>query len=712
MKRYCPTCGEGYEASIAECSFDGSSLRATDEADDPLVGELIAGCFRTTDIVGEGGMGRVYRAIQRPIGRRVALKILAEHSRDDVSLDRFFREARLASDLTHPNVVRPVDFGEDASFDVVYFAMELVQGTELDALLDAGALELSLALEVVHQVAGALTDAHDKGIIHRDLKPHNLKLVPVSDGSLQIKVLDLGIARPVDDQRDLTQTGHLAGTPWYMAPEYVREGDLDHRADLYALGIILYEMLCGERPFVGNSAQILLQHVQAEPPSLSAHTPPSTSVPEPVDDLYRHLLTKTPERRCESAREIRERIDAIQRRLDLEPIRCDASPSEATREDFEPWLVETTARSSTNERAEAQAPTVCENSESEIDGVDTLSLDHARRHDDGPSTNASPGSADDGTEAPASSPRRCSSSSVVSASPLEDEDESEARDAASSNDVDGTVVPDDTYRPTQPAPSVDEDDERRREQSTDTSMRRSKHADETRSHTTGTIVLALGMLTGVVTLAIVQFGDTLGTTIASAATAPFATSDSDAEVDARSQRRPSLSSDAGVPTVDATSLDTRRADASRTSDDTSSGADPDGRPSFRPDTTTRRAEPETPSTDREPTHPPDPTASSSETHARGTSSAGSASSPSSLETSTDTREASSSDGSPPPTHDPSSSARTPPPTNRLGSNSPPEQGDPTAPEASDRSTSATETNPTSKESNSSLDTLLDDLERP
>ncbi len=340
MKRYCPKCGEGYDASSVECSFDGSPLRSPEDSEDPLVGELIGGCFRLLEVIGEGGMGLVYRAIQRPIGRHVAVKVIPDHSRTEVSLDRFFREARLASDLTHPNVVRPVDFGEDASFELVYFAMELVPGPDLQALVDDRALDMPLALEVVHQVCGALTDTHDQGIIHRDLKPRNLKLVPVSDGSVQVKVLDLGIARPVDDQRDLTETGHLAGTPWYMAPEYVREGELDHRADLYAVGVMLYEMLCGGRPFVGNSAQILLQHVQADPPPLRVRAPAEIAIPPSVESLYRDLMAKRPDRRCQGARAVRERVDGIRQQCEFEPIRCERSDGGPTIDTFEPWLVD------------------------------------------------------------------------------------------------------------------------------------------------------------------------------------------------------------------------------------------------------------------------------------------------------------------------------------------------------------------------------------
>jgi serine/threonine protein kinase len=294
-------------------------------SDDPLIGATIDGRFAIERSIGVGGMGTVYRAKQLSVGRDVAVKVLrAELTGKEVALERFFREAKTISQLTHPNIVRLIDFGQDREFDVLYLVMELVSGTNLGDLLRQGRLRVALALEVAYQVCGALTEPHAAGVIHRDLKPDNLLLMPVSDGTIQTKVLDFGIARALEtNETTLTATGMICGTPAYMAPEQAQNEALDPRTDLYALGVILYEMLSGWPPFSGTSSlQIMLKHIQEMPVRLRDLLPPAT-LPEQVEELVYQLMHKDRDERPKSAREVRDRIDDLRRAFDFGRVRVE-----------------------------------------------------------------------------------------------------------------------------------------------------------------------------------------------------------------------------------------------------------------------------------------------------------------------------------------------------------------------------------------------------
>src|SRR5690606_16918925 len=237
-------------------------------------GRIIGGRCRLTDELGAGGIAVVYRGEDAELGRAVAVKILQEsgHGRAELRA-RFEREAKVLAALSHPNIVSLVDYGvEDGR---AYLVMELLKGRTVGELLDeVDVLEPRRALHIVRQVVRALAYAHGEGLLHRDLKPDNVFLQALPDTPDHVRLLDFGFAKFVgDDGRDgppLTQAGTVFGTPRYMAPEQLTGANVDGRADLYAVAVILYEMLSGRRPFEGEIRDVLKAKVTQDPPSLSA----------------------------------------------------------------------------------------------------------------------------------------------------------------------------------------------------------------------------------------------------------------------------------------------------------------------------------------------------------------------------------------------------------------------------------------------------------
>jgi hypothetical protein len=278
------------------------------------IGEVVAERYRIEAILGEGGMGVVYRAEHLYLRKTLALKVLlpAWSSMPEV-VARFEREAVAAGNIQSPHIAAARDFGRvgDGSF---FLVMEYVNGRTLRSTLEAGALEPTRALHIVRQIASALQAAHGIGIVHRDLKPENVMLVERNGDADFVKVLDFGIAK-VDvyggaqegPSKALTQVGAVIGTPHYMSPEQALGQRADARSDLYSVGVLLYEMLAGHRPFEGGAMTVLQQHVMGAVPELP--TCSRAGVDPRLGALLRRLLAKSPENRFASATELAAAID-------------------------------------------------------------------------------------------------------------------------------------------------------------------------------------------------------------------------------------------------------------------------------------------------------------------------------------------------------------------------------------------------------------------
>lgn len=273
------------------------------ELTDPLVGTTIAERYFLKKLLGAGAMGAVYQAEHIHMHKLVALKVLhREMSANPEVVKRFEREAIAAGRVEHPHVATAQDFGQlpDGSF---FLVLEYIRGRSLREVLEQeGALGLERSLVLVEQIARALLSAHDAGVIHRDLKPENVMLVEDAREGDFVKVLDFGLAKiGQENARDtkLTRMGAVYGTPQYMAPEQAAGREVDGRADLYALGVIFYELLTGRAPFESDQIMALLvQHMTEAPPPLPAE------LPQEVRDLVARLLAKEPEQRFESAEEL------------------------------------------------------------------------------------------------------------------------------------------------------------------------------------------------------------------------------------------------------------------------------------------------------------------------------------------------------------------------------------------------------------------------
>jgi len=269
---------------------------------DPLAPGSNIAHYRVVSRLGEGGMGAVYLADDTRLGRRVALKVLpANVAADPDRMHRFVQEAKLASALTNPNVAYIYEIGEDNGLR--FLAMEYVEGEPLSARLSRGSLAFSELLSVGIQVADALDNAHSKGIVHRDIKPSNLMLTPRG----YIKVLDFGLAKLEtpknrEETQVMTSDGVVMGTVAYMSPEQALGRDVDHRTDLFSLGVVLYEMATGRLPFPGaTTSETIARILNAQPDAIARF---NYDVPEGLDRVVRKCLEKDRERRYQWAREL------------------------------------------------------------------------------------------------------------------------------------------------------------------------------------------------------------------------------------------------------------------------------------------------------------------------------------------------------------------------------------------------------------------------
>ena len=304
------------------------SVRPPAKGPKALIGTTISDRYKIERLLGEGGMGAVYQAEHTLMRKRMAIKVLhPEMTRLPEVVARFEREAMAAAHIDHPHVVTATDFGklEDGSF---FLALEFVEGKSLREVIALGRLELGRALHIGRQIAAALSRAHALKIVHRDLKPENVMLVERDGDPDFVKVLDFGIAKVQigeltagdvsqagPGQPVLTQAGMVYGTPEYMAPEQALGQAVDSRADLYALGCIMYEMLCGVRPFDAESKVALLGMQVTAPVPAMATKAPDANIPPEVEALVKRLLAKEATERLGDARELIDGITTILNQL-------------------------------------------------------------------------------------------------------------------------------------------------------------------------------------------------------------------------------------------------------------------------------------------------------------------------------------------------------------------------------------------------------------
>ncbi len=299
-------------ADVLDLGPDGEMNEA--EEHDPLIGETLGGLYRVERFIGQGGMGRVYEATHAHLGRAYAVKVLGESRADKPeAIERFLREAKAANRIEHEHIVKVVNFDKHEEHGV-FLVMELLDGENLAARLERGPVPVAEAIELATQTGDALEAAHEAGIVHRDLKPENI-FVTQKKGRDFVKVLDFGISKiksPEHTDVKLTGTDQIVGTPLYISPELARGmSSIDHRTDIYALGVIVYEMLTGTPPFTGqNHFQLLYKHGNEapDPPSQRSRR---AKIPPHVEAAVLRALEKKPADRFATMKEF---ADALQGR--------------------------------------------------------------------------------------------------------------------------------------------------------------------------------------------------------------------------------------------------------------------------------------------------------------------------------------------------------------------------------------------------------------
>jgi serine/threonine-protein kinase len=298
--RRCPKCGYVFRGDPERCAFDGTELETVP---DPLLNKTFQGRYTILSKLGSGGMGSVYRATDSVRQRDVAVKFLApELAVDPRNRQRFLREAKAANRIDHEHIIHVADYNETTEGHV-YLVMEYLDGTPLNVEIAKGPFPIDRALRIALQIAEALGRAHEHGVVHRDIKPDNVFLLHGYDGDY-IKLLDFGLAKMKGELR-LTATGAVFGTPEYMSPEQARGAPATFSVDLYALGCVLYEMLCGQLPFTGSTPDLILKHMREVP------EPPSSrglAIPAEIDALTLRLLSKEPEARPPTAYALAEEL--------------------------------------------------------------------------------------------------------------------------------------------------------------------------------------------------------------------------------------------------------------------------------------------------------------------------------------------------------------------------------------------------------------------
>lgn len=304
MKCFCPKCNRVYDQESGKCPHDGAVLTP-----DPLLGRVVDGRYVLAGRLGEGGFGVVYRAEQLQPGPDVAVKVIRA-TVDDENMARFWREVKVLTHLRHPNIISMHGSGQ-LEEGAPYYVMEIVGGPSLKSEIKRGGqLPVDRVVTIARQICFALSEIHGKGLIHRDLKPGNVHICPQAGYPDFVKVLDMGLAKDFSGEAtQLTQTGSVIGSIAYMSPEQVAGHQLDPRTDLYSLGIIIYEMLCGVPPFRGAIATVLHAHMLTEPPPMGDLR---GDLPVPLVELVERLLQKKPGQRPAGSAEVRHLLENLE----------------------------------------------------------------------------------------------------------------------------------------------------------------------------------------------------------------------------------------------------------------------------------------------------------------------------------------------------------------------------------------------------------------
>jgi eukaryotic-like serine/threonine-protein kinase len=303
--KHCPECSQRYGPEARFCPFDGAELDSLswDPASDSLLGTIVDDRYEVCAVLGEGGMGTVYKVRHVSLERMFALKVLRKELAKDADLAaRFTQEARSTARIKHPAIVQITDFGRLPD-GAPYFVMELLLGQPLSVVLKSrGALPHDLACRLVLKIAEGLAAAHEEGIVHRDLKPENVFLVGRTASAMvpeDVRIVDFGAAKVMGASR-VTKTGIVFGTPHYMSPEQANGGVVDHRADIYALGVIMYQLFTGRVPFEADTYMgVLTQHMFVQPVRPSEVSPYAKDLGA-IEDVILRALEKKPEARFAS----------------------------------------------------------------------------------------------------------------------------------------------------------------------------------------------------------------------------------------------------------------------------------------------------------------------------------------------------------------------------------------------------------------------------
>jgi serine/threonine protein kinase len=315
--RFCPACGK----SVVATESSGSSIPV---AEKDMVGREVAGRYRITKKLGEGGMGAVYRAEQISLKRQVAVKVLRpEVSQNQQLVRRFDAEAQAVAKLNHPNIVGIYDNGQDTDGSL-FIAMEYIEGKSLRSVVNHEApLHPARALQIASQVAAALTEAHAHSIVHRDLKPDNVMLQDRARQKDVVRVLDFGIAKLRDDsratQQAMTQAGDMLGTPQYMAPEQIKGEHIDGRTDVYALGCMIYEMITARQPFEATTVMAMLSKHLMEGVTAPSQRRPDLGISPDIDRLVLTAMMKDPAARPPTMEVYGEQIASVLATLPPDP---------------------------------------------------------------------------------------------------------------------------------------------------------------------------------------------------------------------------------------------------------------------------------------------------------------------------------------------------------------------------------------------------------